>query len=332
MVKTLRRRQQGFVEKVSCKETRHKGLYSHRLKVKGQDYTYLDDSNISRVELGDMVRFQWISKKSRRGWITYRNIVDSTLEIVRTAEEWQRADGFVYLLTNAAMSGLVKIGFTTGSPEDRARQLSAVTSVPKSFEVAWSIAIVGNAELVERTVHARLESCREGKEFFRISVETAKRTITEVYRHLYPEQRGLSDSHVAREKAYLKARQQFKEEENQRKKTVELAKANEEARRLRMIRPAEDSIALPFELHEHGIRIKVYYQELDPRSWLAQRIFSGDANFEDYRGWRVEAEWNRWWWTNGFADHFKTRQEAFLKASEAFTKRGYPPPAGLRDT
>ena len=50
-------------------------------------------------------------------------------------------EGFVYVLTNTSMPGLIKLGFTTQSPPKRAEQLSHETPVPTPFKVAcyWRV-------------------------------------------------------------------------------------------------------------------------------------------------------------------------------------------------
>src|SRR4051812_46236154 len=65
--------------------------------------------------------------------------------------------GHVYVLVNPAFAGLVKIGCTGGSPEDRARQLSATTGVPQPYIVAYSANVV-DMEAAEQRVHTLLES------------------------------------------------------------------------------------------------------------------------------------------------------------------------------
>ena len=49
-----------------------------------------------------------------------------------------RMSGFVYILTNECMPGLVKIGSTQQDPVERARTLSN-TSVPFPFNVAFAV-------------------------------------------------------------------------------------------------------------------------------------------------------------------------------------------------
>jgi T5orf172 domain len=79
--------------------------------------------------------------------------------------------GWVYVITNRAMPGLVKVGFSTKDPMLRAQELSS-TGVPHSFEVAFD-ALVFEARTVEQKTHAKLASFREGKEWFRCSVDQA---------------------------------------------------------------------------------------------------------------------------------------------------------------
>jgi hypothetical protein len=45
--------------------------------------------------------------------------------------------GFIYILINPSMAGLVKIGKTTRDPEARAKELSQATGVPTPFYVAY---------------------------------------------------------------------------------------------------------------------------------------------------------------------------------------------------
>ncbi len=80
---------------------------------------------------------------------------------------------YIYLLSNVSMPGLVKIGMTTKSPEERASQLST-TGVPGKFEVHdyWYVdhGELRNAEL---KIHKLLERYRYSKdrEFFELGAE-----------------------------------------------------------------------------------------------------------------------------------------------------------------
>jgi hypothetical protein len=86
--------------------------------------------------------------------------------------------GWVYVLTNAAMPGMVKIGLTTRTPKERAAELSAASGVPLPFVVAWARA-VSDCAYVETAVHRMLDDKRvNGKrESFRVDVKTARQVI-----------------------------------------------------------------------------------------------------------------------------------------------------------
>jgi len=89
------------------------------------------------------------------------------------------AAGFVYVLTNKAMPGLVKVGFSTRSPDERAAELST-TGVPFPFDVAF-FAEVENPLEAEAAIHLALAQYRAStdREFFRISIEDAVAAVEE---------------------------------------------------------------------------------------------------------------------------------------------------------
>jgi hypothetical protein len=77
----------------------------------------------------------------------------------------------IYVLTNEAMPGIVKIGRTSGNVQERMRSLFS-TSLPLPFECAYA-AEVGDSALVERTLHALFSDHRisPNREFFRLTSE-----------------------------------------------------------------------------------------------------------------------------------------------------------------
>ena len=74
--------------------------------------------------------------------------------------------GFVYVLTNVSMPGLVKIGKTTRSVEQRALELYQ-TGVPEPFIIASQVA-TPDCGGMEAEAHAYFQSCRvsPSREFF----------------------------------------------------------------------------------------------------------------------------------------------------------------------
>lgn len=78
----------------------------------------------------------------------------------------------IYVLTNEAMPGLVKIGLTTDSVESRILQLSTHSGVPLPFECYFA-AEVKNCEKIEKTLHQLFSESRINpkREFFKIDPE-----------------------------------------------------------------------------------------------------------------------------------------------------------------
>ena len=53
-------------------------------------------------------------------------------------------EGQIYIFTNEAMHGLVKIGYTMKDPAIRAEDLSKETSIPMPFVVAYKAFVVNS--------------------------------------------------------------------------------------------------------------------------------------------------------------------------------------------
>jgi hypothetical protein len=84
------------------------------------------------------------------------------------------SSGFLYLLMNPSMPGLVKIGKTTRSTDERARELGGVSGVPTAFTVVFEV-LVRDCHRAEKFVHERLGSYRVSgnREFFQIAPSRA---------------------------------------------------------------------------------------------------------------------------------------------------------------
>ena len=88
-------------------------------------------------------------------------------------------------MSNKAMEGIYKVGYSTKDPQLRAKELS--TAAPYAFVVKYEI-LVENPELLEKYVHQKLNSFNEGKEWFRVSLEECINTIKSCCRsHVYIE-------------------------------------------------------------------------------------------------------------------------------------------------
>ena len=86
--------------------------------------------------------------------------------------------GWVYLIVNKAMPGLVKIGFSTKDPKLRARELNN-TGSPYPYEVVYDV-LVCQPRKIEKHLHERFLDLREGKEWFRTSATEIINTIREL--------------------------------------------------------------------------------------------------------------------------------------------------------
>ena len=81
--------------------------------------------------------------------------------------------GYVYLLSNPAMPGVVKIGHTRGALKSRVDQLSSATGIPRPFEIE-AVFMSEKPREEEQLIHQALSDCRApGREFFAIPLNDA---------------------------------------------------------------------------------------------------------------------------------------------------------------
>lgn len=88
--------------------------------------------------------------------------------------------GWVYVISNPVIPGLVKIGFSTKDPVLRAEELNH-TGSPDKFVVEYDV-LVENPYQVEQQVHQMLIDCRyrDDREFFSCAPETAIMAIRNI--------------------------------------------------------------------------------------------------------------------------------------------------------
>ena len=86
--------------------------------------------------------------------------------------------GWVYVITNKAMPGLVKVGYSTKDPELRAAELNH-TGAPHPYLVEYEL-LIEEPYTVEQKTHKLLSSKREAKEWFRCSPEEAVAAIKQI--------------------------------------------------------------------------------------------------------------------------------------------------------
>lgn len=90
------------------------------------------------------------------------------------------AKGWVYVITNKAMPGLVKVGYSMKDPELRAQELNH-TGSPHPYEVEYD-ALVDEPRDIEAAAHKMLASYSEGKEWFRCTPADAVGVIRDLSR------------------------------------------------------------------------------------------------------------------------------------------------------
>ena len=136
-------------------------------------------------------------------------------------------EGWVYVLTNEAMPGIVKIGYTLREPSVRAEELykdsknGAVTGVPLPFDVAYK-AWVLNPFQVEQAVHKSLAQKRinDNREFFKCSTEEAVEHIRQVAQAKFEESKEEVDRRLR-----LQKEQEEQEEAEKRRLALEERRA-----------------------------------------------------------------------------------------------------------
>jgi hypothetical protein len=85
---------------------------------------------------------------------------------------------YVYVLVNKSVPGMVKIGMTTNTPDERARQISAATGVATPWIPVFSFKCY-RSDLLEAEVHEYFAAQRvnENREMFEIDSYTAQKAI-----------------------------------------------------------------------------------------------------------------------------------------------------------
>src|SRR5215471_11253750 len=89
--------------------------------------------------------------------------------------------GYVYLLINRSIPGLLKIRKTTRPPTERAEELSGPTGVPTPYYVVFE-SQVSDCDSAKRILHKCLSEFRVSpdREFFRIDVDEAIRRVEQL--------------------------------------------------------------------------------------------------------------------------------------------------------
>ena len=122
--------------------------------------------------------------------------------------------GWVYVIANPAMPGVVKVGYSTKDPELRASELNN-TGAPHPYVVEYE-ALVEEPRDIEQRVHRKLSGDREGREWFRCSPEFAVSVIQEVIGG-----RTITESFKRADRAKAEALRRERDEQKAREEEIE---------------------------------------------------------------------------------------------------------------
>lgn len=126
--------------------------------------------NISRMQY-----YRW--QKGEQKVIPTQNVIPN--------KENKKCKGFVYILDNPSLEGMVKIGATTKKPSKRCWELSSSTSIPTPFNIVYSQPSM-NPFKVESIVHTILDEYRVNKnrEFFKVDIDQTINLIEDIENRL----------------------------------------------------------------------------------------------------------------------------------------------------
>lgn len=105
--------------------------------------------------------------------------------------------GWVYIVTNKALPGLVKVGYTTRIDINQRLREFNQAGLPYPYEKAYAL-WVEEPRLIEQRVHQALPAHRDYPGWFRCSVERARETIKKI---AGPEAETETDRRIAEARA-----------------------------------------------------------------------------------------------------------------------------------
>ncbi|QTR46875.1 GIY-YIG nuclease family protein [Thiothrix litoralis] len=85
--------------------------------------------------------------------------------------------GWVYVISNKAMPGIIKVGYSNKDPKERAAELG--TGAPHPYKVEYEI-LIDNPKQVEKLAHDMLAFVNAGKEWFECDLSIALKAIKKV--------------------------------------------------------------------------------------------------------------------------------------------------------
>ena len=153
--------------------------------------------------------------------------------------------GYVYIMSNKAMPGLYKVGFTLKDPKLRAIKFDSA-GMPYPYIVEFEI-LLENPYVVEQKVHRELRAVNENREWFRCSFNTCVQSIKKA-----------SDGKIFYEWSLEKERQ----DEELRDKQIEIQKIEQEEKsRREALRIRTEQEIRQKEINNYNRELSIYVDE-----------------------------------------------------------------------
>lgn len=135
-------------------------------------------------------------------------------------------NGFVYVMTNPSMPGLVKVGMSARNPALRAKDDDLTsTGVPTPFEVQYS-ALFDDMRKAEKLAHQKLSEYHYNKEFFKTDIATAIYVIESVgiafTKHFSMPEEQKKAAEIARQKKVEEEKRRVQKAQDDLKRADEL--------------------------------------------------------------------------------------------------------------
>ena len=94
-------------------------------------------------------------------------------------------EGFIYILNNPSLEGIVKIGATTKDPNDKCRELSSNPSIPTPFNIVYYLSSMNPFKVVG-IVYEILDkyTVDKSRDFFKVDVAQTVNLIEDIEKML----------------------------------------------------------------------------------------------------------------------------------------------------
>jgi hypothetical protein len=187
--------------------------------------------------------------------------------------------GWVYILSNESLLGQVKVGFTSGHPEERAKELEG-TSIPTPFIVETAFLFQDNAYQIELLAHNFLSDFRisSNREFFRCDAKIAAEAILKASAQLNEKPTVVSPVLITPEEIAERKRDRDREE----------ARVKEE--KLREERLKEENLREERLIAEKLIAERIKAERLIAERIEAERLIAERIKYDKAKVRRVELE------------------------------------------